>query len=939
MTLWPGDSDEWPGPFAGRDAAGAPAVADILVGRSSDCRALDDLAEAIRQGLSRSLVILGEPGIGKTRLLEYAAQAAGGAQTVRIAGLESELRLGFAGLHRMLVPFLNRLGGLPVPQRAALDAAFGRAAGPPADRFMISMSVLTLVAEIAAEQPLIWLVDDAHWLDRESLEVLGFVGRRLHADSTGLLFCARAAAPGLAALDGLPTRHLSGLEPAAARALLAATVAEPLNARVAARIIAETGGNPLALRELAGQLTPGQLAGRSPLPPRLPVGRRLQGHFLRQAELLPPATSTWLLLAAAASGDDPAALWRAAALLGLEPDAADPAVARDIVSADPRVTFRHPLIRSAVYEGARPGDRRRVHEALAAVAGQDGRPDEAAWHRAAATVMPDEDVAAALERSAARAAERGGYVAQATFLTRSAELTPDPRDRAVRLLAAAQAYLVSGDGALAEAMLDQAAPRLADAGLHVAAQRLRASIAVFFSRHKDAPGLLLDAAAAAGRADKPLIRGMLFEALQAALVARQHTVGTTPAAVARAALQAPRDPAVDATATDLLLDGFATRIAIGYPQAVPLLRAAVGALSTSDQPTPAGIPATILAQFAADDLWDEQGRRAVFGRAEAIHRRHGALGALRVVLAGLCTCELWAGRLAEAEARYFEAAEISALIGIPAPASTGVLLDLRAWQGREAESRALAATTAEWGEERGAPVLGFFAQIGLTVLELSLGRYTEALSWGLRIYGSDPPGFGSRVLPEIVEAGARAGDQRAARAALGRLDERATASGTPWALGMLARSRALLAPDSGADVLYREAIAQLTRTSVRTELARAHLLYGEWLRRQRRRRHASAQLRTAYRMFDAMGAAAFARRGRAELVAAGGQPPEPAELAGPDLTPQETQIARLAAAGVTNAEIATRLFVTTSTVEYHLSKVFRKVGITSRRQLAAALKR
>jgi DNA-binding CsgD family transcriptional regulator/tetratricopeptide (TPR) repeat protein len=911
-----------------------------LVGRSDDCGALNELVAAISQGRSRSLVIRGEPGTGKTRLLQYAAQAAGGMRTVSIAGLESELRLGFAALHRMLVPFHDRVGLLPGPQRQALDSAFGLAAGPPADRFLVSMSVLTLFADVAAEQPLIWLVDDAQWLDRESLEVLGFVGRRLYADRTGLLFCVREGSPGLAALDGLPTRHLGGLDPADARALLATTVSGPLNARVAARIITETRGNPLALRELAVHLTPDQLAGRSPLPQRLPVGRRLQEHFLRQVEMLPPATGTWLLLASAAPGDDPAALWRAAALLGHGPDDADPAVAQDIVSVHPQVAFRHPLIRSAVYEGARPGDRRRVHEALATIAEQDGNPDEAAWHRAAATVAPDEDVAADLERSAARAERRGGYVARATFLARSAELTPDPRDRAARYLAAAQAHLVAGDGALAEATLDLAAPRLAEAGLHVAAQRLRASIAVFFSRHKDAPGVLLDTVAAATSADVPLIRGMLFEALQAALVARQHTVGTTPVAVACAALRAPLDPGLEATATDLLLDGFAVRIAVGYREAVPLLRAAVEAFSSSAQSTPAGIPAIILGQFAADDLWDDQGRRAVLLHAEAVHRRHGALGALRVILAGLCTSELWAGRLDEAESRYFEAAEISALIGIPPPASTGVLLDLRAWQGREEESRALAVATQKWGEQRGAPVLGFFAQIGLAVLELSLGRYPEALSWGLRIYDDDPPGFGSRILPEIVEAGVRAGDPRAARAAraaLGRLADRATASGTPWALGVLARSRALLAPDSGADALYREGIAHLSRASVRTELARAHLLYGEWLRRQKRRGDARAQLRTACRMFDDMGAAAFARRARAELLAVGGQTVPPARRAGPDLTPQEMQIARLAGAGVTNAEIATRLFLTTSTVEYHLSKVFRKLVITSRRQLAAAL--
>jgi DNA-binding CsgD family transcriptional regulator len=430
---------------------------------------------------------------------------------------------------------------------------------------------------------------------------------------------------------------------------------------------------------------------------------------------------------------------------------------------------------------------------------------------------------------------------------------------------------------------------------------------------------------------------MLFEAMQAALVARQYTTGTTPGDVAAAALRAPRDLAQPVTGTDLLLDGFATRTAVGYPQAVPLLRAAVTALFTGDQPSPAGIPATILGWFAADDLWDDDGRRAMLKRAEAVQRRHGALGALRITLAGLTTGEMWAGRPAEAEASYLEAAGISASMGVPAPATTGVLLEVRAWQGREQESRDLAGTTAQWGQQRGAAVLEVFALMGLTILELGLSRYAEALGWGLRVYSDDPPGFGNRILPEIAEAGARSGDHDAAHAALSRLAERATASGTPWALGMLARSRALLADDAEAEKYYRAALAHLAGTSVRTELARAHLLYGEWLRRQRRRRDARSQLRTAYGMFDAMGAAAFAHRTRAELLAVGDSPRQPAERAGPDLTPQEAQVARLAAGGATNAEIATHLFVTTSTVEYHLSKVFRKLSITSRRQLASTL--
>jgi DNA-binding CsgD family transcriptional regulator/tetratricopeptide (TPR) repeat protein len=937
MTERTGGGSAQPAASTGTESTGARPGLDALVGRTDDCAALDDMVEAIRQGLSRSLVIVGEAGIGKTRLLRYAAQVAGGLRTVSIAGVESEFRLGFAALHRMLVPFLDRIGRLPAPQRDALGSAFGLSTGPPADRFLVGLGALTLLADAAAEQPLIWMVDDAQWLDRESLEVLGFVGRRLYADRIGLLFGAREPSPGLTALDGLPTRRLDGLDPAAARILLATSVSGSVNARVAARLISETGGNPLALLELAGQLSAAQLAGRSPLPQRLPVGRRMQGHFLRQVKTLPPAASLVLLLASAASSDDPAALWRAAALLDLGPDAADPAVAQEIIAFHPRVAFRHPLIRSAVYEGARSGDRRQVHDALANIASRDGDPDQAAWHRAAAAVVPDEDVAADLERSAERAERRGGYAAQATFLARAAELTPGPRERAVRLFAAAQAHLAAGDGTLAQTLLDLAAPDLAATGMRVMAQRLRASIAVFFSRHKDAPAILLGAAAAADPAEVSLIRDMLFEAMQAALVAGQYTTGTTPAEVAHAALRAPREPAPTAGATGMLLDGFATRSAIGYPPAVPLLRAAVAVLFTGEETVPADIPATILGWFAADDLWDDRGRRAMLGRAEAVQRRHGALGALRITLAGLTTGEVWAGRPADAEVRYLQAAEISSSIGVPPPATTGVLLELRAWQGREQESRMLAESTAQWGRQRGAAVLEVFAFMGLTVLELGLGRYAEALDWGMRIYDEDPPGFGNRILPEIVEAGARGGDLAAAHAALDRLADRATASGTPWALGMLARSRALLARDTDAETFYRDAIAHLTGTLVRTELARAHLLYGEWLRRRKRRKDARSQLRTACDMFDAMDAAAFARRSRAELLAAGDSPGHPTVRPGPDLTPQESQVARLAAVGTTNAEIATHLFVTISTVEYHLTKVFRKLDITSRRQLAAAL--
>ena len=899
---------------------------------------LGKLATEVRDGLSGSLVLVGEPGVGKTRLLQYVADSATGVRISWIVGAQSELRLGFAALHRLLVPHLSRLDRLTGPHRTALEVTFGLTEGPPPNRFLVSLAALALLSDAAAERPVLCLIDDAQWLDQESLAVLGFIARRLYADPIGMVFSAREHAGDLTALEGLATRRVGALDPAAAHAVLDDAVSGPLDPRVSARVIDETGGNPLAMLEVLGELSAEQLAGRFPLPRRLPVGRRVDVHFLAQVASLSPEARTVLLVAAACTDEKPSTVWRAGALLGVTATAANHAVQQGIISLEPRVAFRHPLIRAAVYDGATPEDRQRVHDALATVADRDRDDDQAAWHRAAAVTAPDETVAADLAASAVRAQRRGGYTMQAAFLTRAAELSPDPRAGALRYLAAAHAHLAAGDGPLAEALLDLATPGLDDAGLHVAVQRLRAAISVFFSRHKDAPAILLDAATKVEPADTSLVRQILFDAMQAAIVARQYTAGTTLEEVAAAALGAARDPHRQPNGNDLLLDGFATRIASGYADAVPLLRAAVAMMFTDEAAVHVDIPSTILGWFAADDVWDEQGRRAMFERAQAIERRQGALGAMRITLAGLSTSQAWAGQMNDAENSYGEAAEISTLIGVPPPATTGVLLEVRAWQGREQESRAVASSTADWGRQKGAAILEIFALMGLTVLELGLGRYPEALAWGLQILHDDPPGFGNRVLPEVVEAGVRSGDRAAAEVALTRLTERGTAAATPWALGLLARSRALMAADADAELYYLEAIRQLAGTAMRTEVARAHLLYGEWLRRRKRRRDAEVQLRTAYDMFTAMGAAAFAGRTGAERRAAGHTMPDAPPAHDPfGLTPQEAQVARQAAAGATNAEIASRLFVTTSTVEYHLSKVFRKLGLTSRRQLAPAL--
>jgi len=909
-----------------------------LIGRRRECAVLDAVAASVRGGRSDSLVFAGEAGVGKTRLLQYLRDSADGMTTLWITGAQSELRLGFAALHRLMAPHLERLECLSGPHRRALEVTFGFQDGPTPNRLMVSLGALAFLSDLATERPVLCLIDDAQWLDPESLAVLGFVSRHLYVDPIGLVFSAREHSGDLTALAGLPTRHVDPLDSESAHAILDCAVPGVLDPRVSARVISETGGNPLAMLETVAGLTADQLAGRRHLPPRLPVGRWVERHFLAQVATMPPDARTTLLVAAASSDDEPTTMWRAAELLGVETEAVSPAVHQGVVSFEPRIAFRHPLIRSAVYGGATLDERRRVHAALAQAADGAGRADQAAWHRASAVTAPDESIAAALEASAARAKRRGGYSMQAAFLTRAAELSPGSGDRALRHLAAAQAHVMAGDGLLAEAILDLATPGLDDAGMHVSVQRMRASIAVFFSRHKDAPAILLDAASRVDVTDVSVRRQILFDAMQAAVVARQYTVDVTVEEVAHAALDTVRAGGSSPSTKDLLLDGFATRIVRSYADAVPLLKGAVASMFTDETAADVDIPSTILGWFAADDVWDEKGRRAMFERAQAIERRHGALGAMRITLAGLAVSQAWAGHMTEAENSYGEASEISALIGVPPPATTGVLLEVRAWQGRESESRAVASLTADWGRQKGARILEIFALMGLTVLEVGLGRYPEALRWASEIVEDDPPGFGNRVLSEVVEAGVRSGDLTAARKALTRLTERATASSTPWALGVLARSTALMAADADAETHYRQAIDHLTATEVRTELARAHLLYGEWLRRRKRRRDAQRHLRTAHEMFIEMGAGAFAARARTERRAAGDPSyggRSPRNRLG--LTHQELQVARQAGSGVPNAEIAGRLFITKSTVEYHLSKVFRKLGVTSRRQLLAAL--
>jgi DNA-binding CsgD family transcriptional regulator/tetratricopeptide (TPR) repeat protein len=907
-----------------------------LLGRQGEREAIDELLAAARDGLSGVLMLTGEPGIGKTRLLQYAAAAAADLNVSWLTGVESETQLGFGALHRLLRPFLDRVPGLPAPQRAALNAAFGLSGTEPPDRYLIGLATLTVLSGVAAEQPVLCLVDDVQWLDRESAEALAFTARRLHADSLAFIFAGRPGASAQAAFAALTAHRLDGLAPLDARALLAFGVEGSLDLEVADRLVAGTGGNPLALLELAVQLSSEQLAGVAPLPARLPVSRMLDAHFRASISALPADTRTLLLLTAAAPADDASLIWRAAGRLGLTAGAADAAAERGILTREPRPAFRHPLFRSAVYADADPGQRRQIHAALAAVCESAGDAERSAWHRAEAAEGADDQVADQLEAAAELARARGGYSEQALFLSRAAELTTAPERRAGRLLAAADAHLISGNPAAAEIMLDMATAHLNDPVPRARALRIRALVEMFHVRVANVPAMLLDAVAELGAQDLEMTWDLLFGAMHAALIARERVRGTTLVEVAKVTADAWHDPDAPGWSPDLLMEGLARRVAEGYAQAAPVLRRALARLRASTELKETGIPVSVLVSLAADELWDIEALRELADRIAAADRGQGALYALGVTLLVTAQAEIVAGRLTEAGACYAQADDFFAATGFPADGAINRAL-LLAWSGREDELRAAVAGITDLADSFGH---GHMVNLGLharAVLDLGLGRYPSALDHALTVYRDDPPGVGNLVLPLIVEAGVRAGHREAAAAALARMTERARIAGTPWGLGLLARCEALMSTDLRAEARYRESVELLSQVPAALELACTRLLFGEWLRRRRRRGEARTHLRAAYQMFDSCGAVPFAERARTELLATGEHARKRTLPASSDLTPQERQVAILAASGSTNAEIASRLFITVSTVEFHMNKVFRKLGISSRRQIASRL--
>ena len=905
-----------------------------LTDRRAERSALGRLVDAVRSGQSQALVMRGDPGVGKSVLLEYLAGHASdaGCTVVRAVGVQSEMELAFAGLHQLCTPILDHLHQIPVPQHDALRTALGVATGPAPDRFLIGLGLLSLLSEVAGDRTLICVIDDEQWLDRASVQALGFVARRLGADPVGMVFAARD--PG-AELAGLPELEVTGLGDHDARSLLASALPGPIDERVANLIVAEARGNPLALLELPRGLSPAELAGGFGLPGAAPVTGRIEDSFARQLAALPDQSRRLLALAAADPSGDPSLVWRAAGRLDITVGAAAAAMETGLAEFGTQVRFRHPLVRWAAYRSVPFTDRQRLHAALAEMTDPHSDPDRRAWHRAQAAAGPDEEVAAELEHSAGRAQGRGGLAAAAAFLERAVALTPDPARRAERALAATQANLQAGafGKALELLAVAEAGPLGEFAGAR--ADLLRGQIVFASAPGSDAPPLLLKAAKRLEPLDLGLARETYLNAWMAALFAGRLAGAGDLLEVCRAARALPLPPGPPRT-IDVVLDGLALIVTDGPAAAAPTLRQAVSAFAGADLTAAEYFRWGWLAQAAASALWDDDAWRAMLVRQVRLAREAGALDELPVMLGALGTAFAWSGDFAAASALMVESDAVCEVTGSRAAPFTAMMLS--SLRGSQAEALPLIEATSTEATAWGQGIAVAYAQWMASILHNSLGRYEEALT-AARKASEDT--FTLHIsmwaLPELVEAAARSGDLDLAAGAAGRLAGYTQAGGTDFGLGIQARCQALVSESHAAEALYREAIVRLGRTQLRPELARARLLYGEWLRRENRRVDARAQLRAAHQMLDAIGMAAFAERARFELRATGETVRKRTAQAASTLTPQEDYIARLARDGRSNPEIGAQLFLSARTVEWHLRNVFAKLGITSRRQLQTAL--
>ena len=906
----------------------AVSLASGFLDRASEREVLDRLLASVREGQSAVLVVRGEAGIGKTALLRHLARHAAGFRVAQVAGVEAEMELPFSGIHQLCAPVLDQLDALPQPQQNALNVALGLAPGDVPDRFLVGLAALGLLSAAAEERPLLCLVEDAHWLDAASGLILGFVARRLQADSVAIVAAIREP-NARHDFDGLPELRLRGLAEEDARTLLMSAVPGRIDDRVRDRIVAETRGNPLALLDLPRSMSAAELTGGFELLPATDLPRHLEDQYHQRAGELPEATQRLLLLAAAEPLGDATLIWRAARALGIDRSSLAPAEDAQLVQIGARVRFRHPLVRSAVYRAAAASERRDAHRALAETTDPDTDPDRRAWHRAHAAVGVDEEVAGELERSADRARSRGGAAAAAAFLARATELTPDPAQRGRRALAAAQAKVDAAAPDVALELLATAELAPLDELQRARLERLRAEIAFARTRGGDAPALLLHAARRLEPLDPALARETHLEAMAAAMFAGR--LGDKPhvrevAEAAQAAPAAPHPP----RAIDLLLDGLATRFTEGYSAGVPPLRRALDGFRDVEGLTARDVRWLWLACRVAQDLWDDELWHVLATRGVRVARDTGALNLLPNMANYLAALNVHSGKFATAAALIDEVDSITQATGLPPLQYSAAML--AAARGDQAE--VLFESALRSATERGeGSAVGLYWSL-TALLHNSQGQYGEALAAARRACEHEDVMAYGWALVELIEAGVRVDRPDEAAAALDRLSERTQASGTDWALGIEARCRALLSEGQDPEPLHREAVDRLARTRGVVNLARARLLYGEWLRRENRRTDAREQLRAAHETFSDIGAEGFAERARHELLATGETARKRTDDARAVLTPQEAHIARLARDGLSNPEIGAQLFISPRTVQYHLRKVFQKLDITSRNQLS-----
>jgi DNA-binding CsgD family transcriptional regulator len=898
-----------------------------LIGRAAELQALRSLVTAARNGLSGAVVVRGEPGIGKTALLSAATDALRGVRVVRIDGFEAETSIPYAGLQRVGAALQEYAGALSPRHAEALRVAWGLDDGPAPDRFLVGLAMLALCAAAGSDVPLVCVMDDAQWLDAESLGVLAFVARRLTAEATAFIFGTRDCDGGDIALAGVDELRLTGLDQRAAIELLAGVLPTGFDPFTAVQIAEATGGHPLALIDLGRELSLRQIHDLTLSSGHVPVGRRLEVHYLRQVREMPADVQQWLIIAASASDGRVELIEQCASQFELRTDCRELAARAQLVTAGGAVEFRHPLVRSAIYTATPGAERRRVHAALAERAGALGLVELEAWHAAESTTGRNAAVADRLNAVAERARRRGGLVSQSSLLARAAELTDDPRQRNERLLAAAEAAGSAGAAQLSREILGRVDPTHLDQVQRGRLLMAQAATAIFVADPAvvtTSTARLLEAADQLCDVDPDRECRALIQAFETSLVSERQMQGAT---LKDLGLRLESAAGTARSAAQAILQGLAAHVLMPYSEAAPLMRHALTTLMCLDDTT---LPEFGFVGIAfAMALFDSAAAAQYLSRLASLARDAGALRALDTVLWVRSSFEVGRGDPATAAMFIEQVRELRRAIGYDA--ENVVNASYLAWTDVPTETvEAIGQLTLTMGFGG----VHTMAEANLAVREIAGGSYAEAFARLEQLRARPFLHVSYLQLPDMVEAAVRSGHRDQGLRATAILTAMSDASPTPWLQGLAQRAQALLASDADAARHHEAAIAHLCDADTPADLGRAHLLYGEWLRRRKRRREAREHLHKAIDIFETIKAPMFADRALSELAATGEQISQREVVAGVPMTPREATVAKMAAAGATNADIAATLFVTANTVDYHLRKVFQKFGISSRRQLA-----